>query len=121
MQTDNPATTHIVLFKFKDSATPFQIKDITSRMISLGRQCMRPGTRTPYIKSITGGRDSSIENLQEGISHAFIVQFQSNEDRDYYVNEDPVHQAFKDAAGAYLEKAVVVDFQEGVFTYADTF
>jgi len=60
-----------------------------------------------------------LTGLQEGISYAFIVQFDSNEDRDYYVNDDPVHQAFKYAAGKHLEKAVVVDFQEGVFTYAD--
>jgi hypothetical protein len=53
---------------------------------------------------------------QSGISHAFILQFYSNEDRDYYVNDDPVHQAFKEAAGAVVERTVVVDFQDGVFT-----
>ena len=44
------------------------------------------------------------------------MQFYSNEDRDYYVNEDPVHQAFKEAAGPIVEKTLVVDFQDGVFT-----
>lgn len=53
------------------------------------------------------------------MSHVFIVQFASNDDRNYYVNDDPVHQAFKDAAEKYVEKTVVVDFQAGVFTYAD--
>lgn len=52
------------------------------------------------------------------MSHAFILQFSSNEDRDYYVNQDPVHQAFKDAAAAAVEKTLVVDFQDGVFTSA---
>jgi hypothetical protein len=28
MQTGSPLTAHIVLFQFKDSATPFQIKDV---------------------------------------------------------------------------------------------
>ncbi|KAF2256383.1 hypothetical protein BU26DRAFT_414758 [Trematosphaeria pertusa] len=114
-----PPTTHIVLFQFKQSVTPFQVKEITSKMLALKKSCIHPSTRTSYIKSITGGKDNSIEDLQDGISHAFIVQFYTNEDRTYYVDEDPVHQAFKDAVSPYLEKTQVVDFQEGVFTHAD--
>jgi hypothetical protein len=53
---------------------------------------------------------------QNGISHAFVLQFHSIEDRDYYVNNDPVHKAFKEAAAPALEKAIVVDYQNGVFT-----
>lgn len=49
------------------------------------------------------------------MTHAFIVQFHSNEDRNYYVDNDPVHKIFKEAAAPYLDKAMVVDFQEGVF------
>ena len=56
--------------------------------------------------------------LQNGMSHAFILRFSSNEERDYYVKEDPAHQAFKDAAAAVVEKTIVVDFQEDVFTNA---
>ena len=52
---------------------------------------------------------------QNGMSHAFILRFNSKDERDYYVKEDPAHQAFKDAA-AVVEKTVVVDFQEGIFT-----
>lgn len=49
------------------------------------------------------------------MSHAFILRFSSNEERDFYVKEDPAHKAFKDAAAAVVEKTIVVDFQEGVF------
>ncbi|PVH94127.1 hypothetical protein DM02DRAFT_573372 [Periconia macrospinosa] len=111
-----PITTHIVLFQFKKSASSFHIKEITSKMLALKKSCINPTTNRPYIKSITGGKDNSKENLQNGLTHAFIVKFASDEDRDFYVNEDPVHKAFKDAAGPHLEKAVVVDFQESVFT-----
>lgn len=55
---------------------------------------------------------------QNGISHAFILRFTSKDDRDYYVKEDPAHRAFKEAAAAVVEKTIVVDFQEGVFTNA---
>jgi hypothetical protein len=50
------------------------------------------------------------------MTHAFILQFRSSEDRDYYVEHDPAHQAFKNAADPVIEKAVVVDFLTGVFT-----
>jgi hypothetical protein len=53
------------------------------------------------------------------MSHAFIIRFDSNEDRDYYVKEDPAHQAFKNAAAAVIEKAQVIDFQEDIFTKAE--
>lgn len=111
-----PWTTHIVLFKFKDSVTSTDLKDITLQMLSLQKSCLHPTTGVPYIQSITGGRDNSPEGLQEGLSHGFVVQFRSNEDRDYYVDQDPAHQAFKNAAGPLIEKAVVFDFRDGVFS-----
>lgn len=43
------------------------------------------------------------------------MEFESAEDRDYYVNEDPTHDEFKKLAGKVLEKAQVVDFTAGVF------
>ncbi|OSS51933.1 hypothetical protein B5807_03580 [Epicoccum nigrum] len=110
-----PYTTHVVLFQFKETATSFAVKEITSKFFGLKKSCVHPETRRPYILSITGGIDNSIEGLQNGVSHAFILRFSSNEERDYYVKSDPAHQAFKDAAAAVVEKTIVVDFQEGVF------
>ncbi|KAL1612431.1 hypothetical protein SLS60_000658 [Paraconiothyrium brasiliense] len=88
-------------------------------MLGLQKSCIHPTTGAPYIKSIIGGKDNSPEGLQEGLSHAFIVQFASNEDRDYYVNQDPTHDAFKKAAGPFIEQAVVVDFQDGAFMWTE--
>ncbi|KAF2127439.1 hypothetical protein P153DRAFT_368731 [Dothidotthia symphoricarpi CBS 119687] len=113
-----PYTTHIVLFQFKDGTSPIAIKEIASKFIALKRSCIHPSTQRPYIFSLSGGKDISIEKLQNGISHAFVLQFYSNADRDYYVNEDPVHQTFKEAAGAVVQQTLVVDYQDGVFTEA---
>jgi hypothetical protein len=133
-----PYTTHVVLFQFKETATSFAVKEvrlpmdapervhgqnlklnntqITSKFFGLKKSCVHPDTRRPYILSITGGRDTSNEGLQDGLSHAFILRFTSKDDRDYYVQHDPAHQLFKEAAAAVVQKTVVVDFQEGVFT-----
>ncbi|KAF1358341.1 hypothetical protein EJ07DRAFT_124781 [Lizonia empirigonia] len=113
-----PYTTHVVLFQFKETASAFARKEITSKFFGLKKSCVHPDSRRPYILAITGGKDTSIEGLQDGMSHAFILRFSSKEERDYYVKEDPAHQAFKDAAAAVVEKTIVVDFQEGVFTNA---
>ncbi|WEW59210.1 hypothetical protein PRK78_004679 [Emydomyces testavorans] len=107
--------THIVLFQFKPQTSPEAIKDVCVRMLELKDNCIHPTSRRPYIKSVTGGKDNSIEKIQNGITHAFVVEFENAQDRDYYVQEDPAHQAFVKSVGSVLEKAHVVDFTEGVF------
>ena len=59
----------------------------------------------------------SVINLttQNGFTHAFVVEFDNAEERDYYVNEDPVHAEFKTFAGEVLDKAQVIDFTNGRF------
>jgi hypothetical protein len=49
------------------------------------------------------------------MTHAFIMEFESLEDRDYYVHEDPSHAAFKKIAGQIIEKPQVIDFTNGLF------
>ncbi|ORY12245.1 hypothetical protein BCR34DRAFT_306332 [Clohesyomyces aquaticus] len=44
-------------------------------MLALQKTCVHASTQLSYIKSISGGKDSSIENLQAGLTHAFVVQF----------------------------------------------
>lgn len=43
------------------------------------------------------------------------MEFNSAEDRDYYVRTDPAHQAFVKSIGGLVEKAIVVDFSNGVY------
>lgn len=103
-------------------------------MLALKDTCVHPTSAKPYIVSFSGGRDHSPEGaqvgvhpsedisilqhltaLQNGITHAFSVEFESTEDRDYYVKSDPVHQSFVAFVGALLEKAIVVDYTPGEF------
>ncbi|KAF2267610.1 hypothetical protein CC78DRAFT_530698 [Lojkania enalia] len=107
--------THIVLFQFKADASPESINDISRRMLALKDGCIHPTSKKPYIKSASGGTDNSPEGAQNGITHAFIVEFENAEDRDYYVDKDPFHNEFKKRAGTILEKVIVVDFTNGEF------
>ncbi|KAI1330473.1 stress responsive A/B barrel domain-containing protein [Xylariaceae sp. FL0255] len=101
---------HLVLFQFKADATNEEIKKAFAGMLSLKDSCVRPVTKIPYIKSFTGGKDNSPEGLQNGIQYAFVVVFESLEDRDFYVNKDEAHKAFVASASPVIEKAIVVDY-----------
>ncbi|KAK2752801.1 hypothetical protein FQN55_005933 [Onygenales sp. PD_40] len=107
--------THIVLFQFKASASADTVKDVCARMLALKDSCIHPTHQKPYIKTSIGGRDNSIEGLQDGITHAFVVEFENVEDRDYYVNKDPAHLAFVGGLGDAIQKVQVIDFTNGVF------
>ena len=48
--------------------------------------------------------------LQQGMTHGFVVEFDSKEDRDYYVHRDQTHQEFRKHAKELVEKATVFDF-----------
>lgn len=53
--------------------------------------------------------------LQNGVTHAFVVEFANETDRDYYVNKDPVHKAFGQGLAASVSTLVVTDFADAVF------
>ncbi|KAF2204255.1 hypothetical protein GQ43DRAFT_365022 [Delitschia confertaspora ATCC 74209] len=110
-----PLVTHVVLFQFKNGVNPTGIKSINAQMLALKKTCKHPVTGKQYIKYISGGLDNSKEGLQNGMTHAFVLQFENTEDRDYYVDEDPAHAAFKKQAAAILEKSQVIDFKDNVF------
>ncbi|KAM5447009.1 hypothetical protein MaudCBS49596_006189 [Microsporum audouinii] len=107
------SVTHVVLFQFKKGVPPETVRDICTRMLGLKDKCLHPLSQKPYILSSSGGVDNSIEGIQGGMTHAFVVNFASKEDRDYYVQKDPLHQEFVRSAGEALEKAQVVDFTNG--------
>jgi hypothetical protein len=50
------------------------------------------------------------------MTHAYVVEFVDAKDRDYYVEKDPSHDKFKKFVGGHLEKAQVVDYENGVFS-----
>ncbi|KAJ5279612.1 stress responsive A/B barrel domain protein [Penicillium angulare] len=106
---------HIVLFQFKPDVEASVINDTCNRMLALKDNCLHPTSQKPYIETSSGGADNSIEGIQKGITHAFVVQFATAEDRDYYVRSDPAHQEFVRSVGGIIEKAQVIDYTPGTF------
>ncbi|RYP13780.1 hypothetical protein DL765_006729 [Monosporascus sp. GIB2] len=101
---------HIVLFQFKADASPDIVNKAVAGMLRLKDLCVHPTSQKPYIRSLTGGPDNSPEGMQAGIQYGFVVEFESPEERDYYVGKDEAHQTFKDSLSGIMEKVIVVDY-----------
>ena len=93
---------HIVLFGFKAGAASAQIDEIVARFRALQSQ-------VPGIESFEWGVDASPEGLAQGHTHAFVLTFASEAERDAYLPH-PKHQEFVQWVGAFVEKALVVDY-----------
>jgi len=106
---------HIVLFEFKPSTESAVIRDVCKRMLALKQNCLHPTTKQPYILESSGGRDNSPEGHQGAFSHAFVSHFSSEEDRRWYLEEDPAHLAFVESLTDIIQNVRVVDYSPGVF------
>ncbi|KAI1483716.1 hypothetical protein K445DRAFT_24351 [Daldinia sp. EC12] len=106
---------HVVMFKFKDLVPPEEVKAACDRMLALGSKCVHPTSQKPYIKVHGGGKDNSPEGKQQGMTHVFVFEFESEEDREYYLNKDPAHTEFATGVINLIEKLQAVDFTPGEF------
>lgn len=112
---------HIVLFRFKADVTTAQKDQIAAEFKSLQQRCLRDGK--PYIQSISYGDQMSGEGVSQGFTLGFIVTFNSEGDRNYYVGEPLVHDPqFYDAAHDNFKKLIgpLLDVQGAlVFDFRD--
>jgi hypothetical protein len=99
---DAKALKHVVLFKFKDSATPEQIAEVVRAFKDLKN-------KIDGIVDFEYGTDVSTENRAQGFTHCFLVTFTDDKARDAYLVH-PQHMAFGALVGPRLDKVLVVDF-----------
>ncbi len=93
---------HVVLFKFKDGATPANVKSVEDAFLLLP-------SKINLIKGFEWGTNNSPEKLNDGLTHCFLGSFASEKDRDDYLVH-PAHKAFVEILKPFLEKAVVLDY-----------
>lgn len=93
---------HVVLFGFKESASPEDVNRVIDAFKALPSQISE-------IKGFEWGTNNSPEGLNQGLTHAFTLTFHSDADRDAYLPH-PAHKAFGDVVGATLDKVTVVDY-----------
>jgi hypothetical protein len=96
---------HIVVFKYKPTATSAQIEQVTSAFKTLKG-------KIPGILSFEYGVNNSPENLNKGFTHIYLVTFTSAAARDAYLPH-PEHKKFGELLTRLnvLEEPFVVDFE----------
>ena len=93
---------HVVSFKFKDTASKEQIKQVEDAFRDLKRKIKE-------IQTYEWGTNVSPEKHDKGFTHAFILTFKTGKDRDAYLVH-PDHKAFGKIVGPVLADVFVVDF-----------
>jgi len=93
---------HVVSFKFKESATKDQIKEVEDAFAALKK-------KVPGIASLHWGTNVSPEQRNHGFTHCFVLTFGSEADRDAYLVH-PAHKAFGAMLHPILEDVMVIDF-----------
>lgn len=108
---------HIVLFRLHDGATDADRREVDRRFRALA-ETKRDGRR--YIRRIRSGPQISPEGHAHGFELGFVVEFDSEGDRNWYLGRpfvaedadfDPEHDAFKQFVGPLLAP------EDGVLVY----
>jgi hypothetical protein len=93
---------HVVLFKFKDTAPPEEIRAIEAKFCALKKQI-------PAILDLEWGTNISPENRAEGFTHCFLLTFRDAAARDSYLPH-PAHKEFGASLRPHLDKVLVIDY-----------
>jgi hypothetical protein len=95
---------HIVVFKYKATATETQIETITKAFSGLRE-------KIPGILSLEHGVNNSPEGKNLGFTHLYLLTFENEAARDLYLPH-PEHQKFGELlrASGIFEDAFVVDY-----------
>lgn len=102
---------HFTTFRYRLSEDR---EEVITRFLALQQGCVKPpslsGTPVPYIVSIETGKATSHEGFDQGMVDGFLMTFTSEEDHNFYIDEDPVHKAFQRFVSPKIDK-------EGVFVF----
>lgn len=93
---------HVVLLRFREGTGAEDIRRIENAFIAL------PG-RIDAVYDFEWGTDVSVENLQKGYTHCFVVTFLNEAARARYLPH-PAHEEFGSLLKPYLEEVLVIDY-----------
>lgn len=93
---------HVVSFKFKESATKEQIRQVEEAFSGLKKKIKE-------IREYQWGTNVSPEKHDKGFTHGFILSFNTEKDRDAYLVH-PDHKEFGKTVGPVLADVFVIDF-----------
>jgi len=93
---------HVVMFQFKEDVHDLQIQEVEKAFMGLGNQI-------DTIVDIEFGTNVSPENLNDGLTHCFLVTFKNKAGLEVYLPH-PAHKKLVELVGPRLEKVMVIDY-----------
>ena len=93
---------HVVMFQFKEDVTDQQITEVEKAFLGLEKQI-------DTVVDIEFGTNVSPENLNDGLTHCFLVTFRNKAGLEVYLPH-AAHQEFVELVGPRLEKVMVIDY-----------
>ena len=93
---------HVVMFKFKDTATPAQVEAVEKAFGELP-------SKIDTVVAFEWGTSESVEGMNDGLTHCFFVTFKDKAGLETYIPH-PAHVAFKEILIPILDKALVFDY-----------
>jgi hypothetical protein len=93
---------HVVMFGWKPGTNATTIDKVVTAFGNLKH-------KIAVIKAYEWGINNSPENLNNGLTHCFIITFNSEADRDAYLIH-PDHKAFVAILNPAPDKVTVVDY-----------
>ncbi len=93
---------HVVSFQFKEGLSEERKAQAIQDFLDLKNEI-------PEIKRFEGGEDISVEGLNQGFTHSFILTFESEADRDIYIPH-PAHIRLAEKNKPLMSNLLVVDF-----------
>ncbi len=93
---------HLVLYKFRDDATPAQVQEVIDAFAGLPN-------KVDTIIGFEHGPNVSQEGKSDGLTYAFQVTFRDQAGLDTYLKH-PAHDAYVQVVKDRREKVVVFDY-----------
>ena len=97
------AVKHVALVKFKSSASSALVDELWKEIKSLP-------SRVPGITDFADGLNNSLEGLNQGLTHGFVMTFIDAAARNAYLPH-PEHERVKAKILPHIESVVVFDFE----------
>lgn len=93
---------HIVAVRFADHTSTAQRSEFVQRFVALREQIAQ-------VRTLEWGPNNSIEGLDRGFTHCFVLGFDDADGRDVYLPH-PAHLALVEHTRGWLEQVFVFDY-----------